>query len=77
MRTSKFGASIRKLVDAAERAKKDKYECPRCGKRKVIRKGNAIWRCKSCNSVYAGGAYSLKTETGEIALRLTRSYEKA
>ncbi len=77
MRTSKFGASIRKLYDAAISAKKDKYECPRCGKRKVVRKSYAIWRCKSCESVFAGGAYSLTTETGEIALRLTKGFEKA
>jgi len=76
MRTSKFGARLRKLADAADRAKRDKYECPKCGKKKVVRKGYAVWRCKSCDSVYAGGAYSLRTETGEIALRLTRGYEK-
>lgn len=77
MRTAKFGASIRKLADAADRARKDKYECPKCGKRKVVRKGYAVWKCKSCESVYAGGAYSLRTEAGEIALRLAKEYEKA
>jgi len=76
MRTPKFGASIRKLVDAADRARKARYECPKCGKKKVCRKGYAIWRCRSCDALFAGGAYSLHTETGEIALRLVREYEK-
>jgi large subunit ribosomal protein L37Ae len=77
MRSAKFGARLRKLADTSDNNKKTKYECPRCGKMKVARKGYAIWKCKSCDSVYAGGAYSLKTEKGEIALRLTRSYEIA
>ncbi len=77
MRTSKYGASIRKLVDAAEKSKKVRYECPRCGKKKVARKGYAQWRCRSCGAEFAGGAYSLRTETGEIVLRLAKEYEKA
>ena len=77
MRTPKYGASIRKLVDAAEKSKKARYECPRCGKKKVVRKGYAMWKCRSCDAEFAGGAYSLKTETGEIVLRLAKEYEKA
>lgn len=77
MRTPKYGASIRKLVEAAEKAKRERYECPKCGKKKVSRRGYAIWRCRSCGGTFAGGAYSLRTETGEIALRLSREYEKA
>ena len=77
MRTAKFGARLRKLADAADNARKTKYECPKCGKNKVARKCNAIWRCRSCDTVYAGGAYSLHTETGEIMLRVVKEYEKA
>jgi ribosomal protein L37AE/L43A len=77
MRTAKFGVTLRKLADTADRARKARYECPRCGKKKVVRKCNAIWRCRSCDAVFAGGAYSLRTETGEIMLRLVREYERA
>jgi len=77
MRTQKFGARLRKLADAADKARKTRYECPKCGKFKVCRKCNAIWRCRSCDAVFAGGAYSLRTETGVIMLRLVKEYEKA
>lgn len=74
MRTQKFGTRLRKLAEAADDAKKAKYECPKCGKRKVVRKGYAMWKCKSCDAMFAGGAYSLRTETGEIMLRLVKEY---
>jgi large subunit ribosomal protein L37Ae len=74
LRTQKFGARLRKLVVATERSKKTKYECPRCGKKKVVRKSNAVWQCRSCDSKFTGGAYSLNTEAGEIMLRSVKGY---
>ncbi len=77
MHTARFGASIRKLHDNAIKNKKKSYECPKCGKLKVVRKANALWACKSCDSVFAGGAYSFTTETGELARRLAVEYSKS
>lgn len=76
MQTSRYGASIRKLVDKAIEAKKARYECPRCHKLKVVRKSNAIWTCRSCEATYTGGAYSFKTEAGEISMRLIGEYSR-
>ncbi|MBU0532522.1 50S ribosomal protein L37ae [Candidatus Micrarchaeota archaeon] len=76
MRSSKFGASNRKLFDKAIRAKLTRYECPKCGKFKVTRKSNALWLCKSCGASFAGGAYSLESEAGQIAKRLIAEYDK-
>ncbi len=76
MRTARFGASIRKLHDKAIKSKRTRYECPRCHKLKVRRTSNAVWNCKSCGTVFAGGAYSLRTEAGEIAARLAAEYSK-
>jgi large subunit ribosomal protein L37Ae len=76
MRTQKFGASIRKQVDKAILAKRTRYECPRCHKLKVKRNGTAKWNCRSCGAEFAGGAYSFKTEAGEIAARLSGEYSK-
>ena len=77
MHTQKFGASIRKLVDRAINAKKAKYECPKCHKLKVTRTSTAVWKCKSCDSKFAGGAYVFKTEAGDIATRLISEYSKS
>lgn len=76
IRTSKYGATIRKLVEKSIIAAKTKYECPKCHKKKVVRKGTSLWKCRSCDAVFAGGAYSLSTEVGEVAARLINEYSK-
>ena len=77
MHTPKFGASNRKLVDKATEAKRAKYECPTCRKKMVERKGNSVWKCKSCGSEYAGASYTLTSEAGEIAKRLISEYSES
>jgi ribosomal protein L37AE/L43A len=76
MRTSRYGASNRKLVDKAVKSKKDRYECPKCRKLKLMRKSNSVWRCKSCSVVFAGATYSFESEPGQIAKRLIAEYSK-
>jgi large subunit ribosomal protein L37Ae len=76
MRNVRYGARLRKLVDAAITSKNQKYECPKCGKRNVRRNGNSRWECRSCKTVFAGGAYSFSTGVGEVANRMIREYEK-
>jgi len=77
MRSNKFGASNRKLVDKAISSKRARYECPKCRKLKVTRKANALWNCRSCGAEFAGGAYSFESEAGQIAKRVTAEYSKA
>jgi len=77
MYTAKYGASIRKLVDKSIKAKRTKYECPKCHKLKVVRKATSVWACKSCDAVFAGAAYSLRSEAGEIAMRVIGEYSKS
>lgn len=76
MRTPKYGATIRKLAQKAIDDSRTWYECPKCHKRKVVRKGNSLWRCRSCKTQFAGGAYALTTEVGEVAARLISEYSK-
>ena len=76
MRTAKYGARIRKLVEKSINASKVWYECPKCYKKKVVRKGMALWRCRSCGAEFAGGAYTLRTEVGEVAARLINEYSR-
>ena len=76
MHSSRYGASNRKLHDKAIKAKRTRYECPKCHKFKVVRKSNALWKCKSCEVSFAGGAYSFESEAGQIAKRLIVEYSK-
>ncbi len=70
MRTAKYGRKMRNLADAADSKRKARYECPKCGKKSVQRKAYALWKCRSCGAEIAGGAYSLRTASGETARRL-------
>ena len=74
--SQKYGASIRKQVEAALYRKKALYPCPRCGKKKVKRNMMAVWKCRSCEGTFAGAAYSLTSEAGEVAFRLIQEYKK-
>lgn len=74
--TNKYGAKIRKLFTAAIRAKTAKYECFKCNKMKVSRVSFGIWRCRSCDAQFAGGAYTFTTEVGEVANRTIADYRK-
>ena len=76
MRTAKYGARIRKLAEKSIDDSKVWYECPKCHKRKVVRRGMALWRCRPCGAEFAGGAYSLRTEVGEVAARLISEYSR-
>lgn len=76
MRTSKYGATNRKLVDKATKSKRTRYECPKCNKLKLTRKCNAVWVCRSCDATFAGAAYSFESEPGQIAKRITAEYSK-
>lgn len=75
MRSVRYGAKIRRLVTSALRAKQSSYECPKCGKTKVKRRSNALWQCRSCESTFAGGAYSFTTGVGVVAARTIREYD--
>jgi len=72
----KYGAEIRKRVREVNKQKTSKYVCPECGKRRVKRLGNSLWKCKACGSTFAGGAYSFTTGIGETGRRIVADIKK-
>lgn len=69
---SRYGVKTRKRESEVLKQQHALYLCSTCGKKKVGRKGFAKWECKSCGSVFAGGAYSKETSVG-ISARKTLS----
>ncbi len=67
------GIKIRASISKIEEVERKKYLCKVCDKKKVKRIGTGIWKCKGCNTVYAGGAYSFETA---IAKELYRGFER-
>jgi large subunit ribosomal protein L37Ae len=77
LRTVKFGRKIRDLYDSASKSKSSGFECPKCGKAgRMRRQSFAVWTCKSCGALIAGGAYQLTTEAGETMKRVLSSAKR-
>ena len=72
----RYGAELRKRAEKVQKGRASLFACPRCGKKKVKRKANSLWGCKSCGATFAGGTYSLSTPSGEVATRLIEEYKK-
>lgn len=72
----RYGASIRKRYNKIKKEKSSKYKCEMCGKISVKRYGTGIWKCRHCNTIYAGGAYSMTTSAGVNAKRLIENISK-
>jgi large subunit ribosomal protein L37Ae len=72
----RYGASLRKRYNAIKEKKRARYICNSCGKENVVRISTSIWQCKHCNTIYAGGAYSMTTQKGEIAMRLIKELKE-
>lgn len=70
----RYGAEIRKREYKVREQKGARYQCPKCSKAGIRRRGNSIWACRSCGAVFAGGAYSLSTPTGTAANRMVSEY---
>lgn len=72
----RYGATIRKRVAGVREKKTAKYKCEACGKLAVKRISTSIWRCRHCNATYAGGAYTMTTQEGDVARRLIENITK-
>lgn len=67
---TRYGSTLRKLVRKIEVSQHSTYRCVFCGKDSVTRKCVGIWKCKSCQKVVAGGAYTLSTPAA-VSVRST------
>lgn len=72
-----YGVRIRKKVDAIKKMTVAKHACPFCGKQSVRRQGTGIWKCRSCNAEFAGGAYAPQTEVGDAAKKVVDTLQQA
>ena len=70
LRTARYGLKIRRAYNEIKKASSKLYECPRCEKKKLKRKSFAIFVCRSCKTIVAGGAYKPYTDAGEIVRRM-------
>ena len=61
----RYGRGVKIEFLKIEKKQKTIYVCPSCKKMSVKRVSAGISQCKKCNTKFAGGAYSPKTESSE------------
>ena len=76
LNTPRYGLKIRKNYKKIYRMKKALYVCPRCERKKLKREGFALFVCKACGAVVAGGAYSPTTEAGQTFMKTFLTFVK-
>ena len=55
---TRYGNILRKRVNEVEKGSRARHKCPYCGKdKKVKRESYGIWKCSSCERVFAGKAF--------------------
>lgn len=69
---ARYGATVRKRYIAAVSGLKKAHNCPQCGSTSVRRQSVGIWKCRKCDTVFTGGAYTPTTKLGEIAKRAAK-----
>ena len=61
---ARYGVKARSRVKNIEQHQKKYHLCPNCGHQKVKRQSTGIWKCRKCNTIFAGGAYMPSTPSG-------------
>ncbi|MBI5225353.1 50S ribosomal protein L37ae [Candidatus Micrarchaeota archaeon] len=70
---SHYGVKIRKRENDVLKQQRQSYVCPTCQKKNVARTGYAHWKCGSCGTELAGGAYALSSSVGISARKTLQS----
>jgi large subunit ribosomal protein L37Ae len=58
---ARYGVKTRHIYREIDEKQRQKYVCPKCGRKRVKRESTGIWVCKKCNAKFAGGAYIPET----------------
>ncbi|MFB6089135.1 MAG: 50S ribosomal protein L37ae [Candidatus Aenigmatarchaeota archaeon] len=73
---SKYGKTPRQRFDQADKKAKEKYECPNCRKKALVKQSSGIWKCSKCGTKVSGGAYTFKTGADKILKKALRKGEE-
>ena len=66
---ARYGTKPRKRYADIMEQRREKHECPRCGRIRVQRVSFGIWMCRKCGYKFAGGAYIPITKLGVVSER--------
>ena len=69
----RYGSTLRKRYKKVVQDLNKKHKCPKCEFVRVKRISTGLWKCRKCDAVFSGGAYSPKTKIGEISERVAKA----
>ncbi len=59
----RYGKKLRDNYNKIHKSSKKKYNCPVCAREKsVTRVSFGVWRCKTCKTKFASGAFEFREE---------------
>lgn len=67
---ARYGVGIRKKLAKVESKQFSRYDCPKCGFKRVKRKSKGVFHCLKCNHKFAGGAFFPNTMTGNLVNKM-------
>lgn len=73
---ARYGAKLRRRVLDIEVKQNAPHRCPACSTKSLKREAAGLWRCRKCNTLFAGGAYVPYTEPGKAARRAIEQHLK-
>ena len=68
----RYGRRVRLRIAAAEAGVRKKHICQKCGYEAVKRVSVGIWKCRKCDLIFAGAAYTPTSEVGDAVQRIIR-----
>jgi large subunit ribosomal protein L37Ae len=71
---ARYGATVRKRYIEVMSSLRKAYKCPQCGSASVRRQSVGLWKCRKCNTLLTGGAYTLSTKLGAVAKRAAKGW---
>lgn len=73
---ARYGIRIRRRIQEVDAIKSAKHKCPKCLQVSVKRVASGIWRCRHCDFVFAGGAYTPFVTKGIVSVEVTEEKEE-
>jgi large subunit ribosomal protein L37Ae len=70
---ARYGSSVRKRYVRILKETRKSHVCPSCGFESARRDSVGLWKCRKCNRIFAGGAYTPTSKLGIIAKRAAKS----
>ncbi|MGM5480625.1 MAG: 50S ribosomal protein L37ae [Nanobdellota archaeon] len=57
---TRYGKTVKDKFGLIESQQHEKYECPSCSRKQVVRLSKGIWECKKCGDKFTSKAFTVR-----------------